>query len=124
MLARDSQCGEEAYFFFQIPCVTPAAEHEPREMNGLIIGCIGVFIYLFVIIYIDYVKSVQKNKYVEYDLNTITAGDYTVEFDISQKFYDEFVKNYHDKTNPTPEALQLKLYIKAELERRLTEMPG
>lgn len=66
----------------------------------------------------------QKNKYVEYDLNTVTAGDYTVEFDINEKFYDEFLKNYLDKKNPTPEAMQLKLYIKSELERRLTEMPA
>jgi hypothetical protein len=54
---------------------------------GLTVGCVTVFIYLFTLVFIDYVKSVQQNKYIEWDVKTITAGDYTVEFDIGAEVY-------------------------------------
>lgn len=47
-------------------------------------GCIAVFIALFVSNYVDYVGKVEQAKYVDYDVKTITAGDYTVEFSISK----------------------------------------
>lgn len=121
---KSSACGDNAQFFFQIPCTYPDTELAQRQMLGLTVGCIGVFIYLFTIIYFDYIKSVQKTKYVDWDINTISAGDYSVEFDINKDFYEEFEKKYLDKTNPVPEIMQLKLYIKDELERRLTDLPG
>ena len=44
------------------------------------LGSIGVFIYLFVLIYIDYIKAVENNRFLDFDVQTITAADYTVEF--------------------------------------------
>ena len=57
-------------------------------------------------------------------MKTITAGDYTVEFDISDELFDNFSQNYCDKTNPMPEIAQFKLYLQLELEKRITEMPN
>ena len=34
---------------------------------------------------------VSKNDYVGWDLATVTAGDYTIEFDISVDFYEKFI---------------------------------
>ena len=45
---------------------------------------------LFVINYIDFVKKVQQNNYVEWDVKTITAGDFTIEFDIVSEFFTDF----------------------------------
>lgn len=56
------------------------------------IGCSAVFIALFVINYIDYIKKSQENNYVEWDVKTITAGDYAIEFDITPEFYDDYDK--------------------------------
>ena len=66
---------------------------------------------MFVIIYFDYVKSVQKCKYLDQDVNTITASDYSVEFDLEESTYDEFKKKYYDETNPMSENAQFKLYV-------------
>jgi hypothetical protein len=71
----------------------------------------AVFIYLFSIVYFDYIKSVQKTKFVDFDVKTITAGDYSIEFDIVEETYNEFILNYLDPTNPMGEASQFKLYI-------------
>jgi hypothetical protein len=45
----------------------------------------------------------QKTKFVDFDVKTITAGDYSIEFDISDAHFDKFSLNYYDKTNPMPE---------------------
>lgn len=71
-----------------------------RKVYGLAAGTIAVFIYLWSIIYFDYIQSVQVNKFIDYDIKTITAGDYTVEFDIHEDFFHNFEKDYYDKTNP------------------------
>ena len=55
----------------------------------------AVFIALFVVIYLDYMKKIQENNYIEWDVKTITAGDYTIEFDIDPKFFEDWlVKKY------------------------------
>lgn len=43
------------------------------------------------IVYVDYIRSIQASNFVEWDVKTITAGDYSVEFDITEAFYDAFV---------------------------------
>ena len=64
---------------------------------------LAVFIYLYGIVYFDYIKSVQVTKFVDFDVKTVTAGDYTIEFDIVEEIYDEFLLNYLDPTNPIGE---------------------
>ena len=56
-----------------------------------------MFIALFVINYIDYIKKTQENNYVEWDVKTITAGDYAIEFDIFPEFFEDYVKLEHNK---------------------------
>ena len=58
-----------------------------RRLNGLFISCLCVFIYFFVLIYFDYVKCKQETLYVDWDVKTVTAGDYTVEFIVTVEMY-------------------------------------
>lgn len=88
------------------------------------VGCVAVFIYLFTLVFIDYVKSIQQNKYIDWDVKTITAGDYTVEFDIGPEVYDRFKDRYYDMSNPITEIGQFKLFVTDELETILTAMPA
>lgn len=80
------ECGKDAFFYIQAPCILPetAGHMDQRQLFGLTTACTAVFIYLFTIVYFDYVKTLQKTKYVDFDVKTITAGDYTVEFDIDE----------------------------------------
>jgi hypothetical protein len=104
--------------------VLPEDHSDKRQVFGLITACTAVFIYLFTIVYFDYIKTLQKTKYVDFDVKTITAGDYTVEFDIDEEIYAEFQQNYLDPTNPMGEIQQFKLYIQLELEKRLNQFPN
>ena len=112
-------CTDEAYFFIQYVCMMPEGEYDRRQRVGLFLSCMCIFIYFFNQIYFDYIDAFQKNKYIDYDFKTITAGDYTVEFDITPTQYDNWKTNYHDLTNPMSEMAQFKQYIQMEFEERV-----
>ena len=61
--------------------------------------------------------------YVDWDVKTITAGDYSVEFDIMEKTYARWKSRYFDERNPMSENAQFKLYLQNELEARVNCMP-
>lgn len=72
----------------------------------------------------DYISSVFKNSFVEWDVKTITAGDYTVEYDIPKIQFENFCKSVYDGTEMISKASSFRNYIKEEIQRRLTELPS
>lgn len=80
-------------------------------MIGLFIACSGVFVYCFSIIYFDYIRAVEKNNFIQFDVQTITAGDYTIEFDMAHTCYDFFKETYYNPNSPMSELAQFKLYV-------------
>lgn len=75
------------------------------------VGCFTVFIYFFVIVFIDYISHVEKNNYLDFDVKTITAEDYTVEFELNKELFTAWQEKYHDVTNPMSEMAQFKCYV-------------
>jgi hypothetical protein len=55
----------------------------------------AVFIALFFVVFVDYISSVFKNSFIEWDVKTITAGDYSCELDISAAMWKTFVDNHY-----------------------------
>jgi len=43
------------------------------------------------------------NTYVDWDVQMITAGDYSIEFDLEESTYEKFKKTYFDESNPMSE---------------------
>lgn len=41
----------------QIPCVIPSDKLVERKVMGLGVACLGVFLYLFIFISVEYIKS-------------------------------------------------------------------
>lgn len=87
----------------QVPCIVPSDDLPERKVLGLGIACLGVFLYLFMFCSVEYVKSVQDNMFVDWDVKTISAADYTCEFSITEEMYEYFVDKYLDTTNPLSE---------------------
>lgn len=63
-------------------------------MQGLLIACLTVSVALYVSVFTDYIRQVAKNNFVEWDVKTVTAGDYSIEFDITDEFYDAYVRDH------------------------------
>lgn len=55
-------------------------------------------------------------------MKTITAADYTIEFDLRPETYEHWKENYFDETNLLSECAQFKLYLQKELEERCTKI--
>jgi len=104
-----------------------------RRVNGLIIGCIAVLIALFVVNYIDYVKRDQKLRYVLHDIRTITAGDYTIEFNIGPNFFNRFLETKKEAWERECAAYgrifkssvqSFRGWIESEIEKLLSRQPA
>jgi hypothetical protein len=114
--------------FVQVGCTLASEGVADRQIQGLALGCAAVFIALFVLNFVDYIKQVQINEYVEWDVKTITAADYTIEFDIKPDFYEAFLELEHQGfkakqaeqgvTYQTPQEA-FKDWISESMERRL-----
>lgn len=65
----------------------PEADLLARKELDLGIACLATFVALFIISFIDYIWRMQRNDYIEWDVKTVTSGDYTVEVDIGNHFY-------------------------------------
>ena len=69
--------------FIQMGCTYTDDELKTRQIYGLFIGCITVSCALFVKVFSDYLEQRAWNEYKLWDVKTLTASDYTVEFPIS-----------------------------------------
>ena len=82
--------------FAQVACTMPNETLTNRRKHALVLGSVGAFIALFAINYIDFVKKKEENAFVAFDVKTITAGDYTIEFDLDEQFYADYLLKQHD----------------------------
>lgn len=78
---------EDSLIFVQVGCMVPNETLASKRKHALCLCCVAVFIALFAINFIDFVKKKEENSYVEWDIKSITAGDYTIEFDLVAPFY-------------------------------------
>jgi hypothetical protein len=52
----------------------------------------------------------------------VTAGDYSVNFEITHNQFEFFKNVYYQESNPVPQLLQFKHMIRFELDKRLTKL--
>ena len=48
-------------------------------------------------------KKIKKNLNIDWDVKTITAGDYSTIYTIDHKAYKRWHDKYHDEKNPMSE---------------------
>lgn len=106
--------------FVQTSCQITIDKMPKRQIFGLYVGCTAVFVYLFTLVYFDYIKTKEKSNFVDYDVKTITAGDYSIEFDLDEETYNAWKDDYCDNTNFLPECAQFKTFITQILEHECT----
>lgn len=118
-----AECKDKGMFFIQYGCELDTQKRE-RQVFGLYFACTAVFIYFYSTVFIDYIKSVESTNQLDFDVKTLTAGDYSAEFSIAHTQYDAWKEKYFQEANPMSEMAQFKLYVQLEIEKRLTEMPN
>lgn len=117
--------------FAQVPCYYDSDEITQAKTAGLFISCLTVFIALYTMLNTDFIRAKQRNDFVEFDVNTITAGDYSIEFDIEDEVYESFLTQvYHNdeeefskaKFGQTPN-IAFREWIKKLFEDRISDLP-
>jgi hypothetical protein len=90
-----------------------------------IVASVGVFVAFLFLIVIYYMKRYSKMNQLDWDIQTITPGDYTLQYEITDEAYHWFLNTIYYpgsfEQEGTSIALALKNYMKAELEKMLTE---
>jgi hypothetical protein len=49
---------------------------------------------MFLTVYTSYIEQIALNNFVEWDVRTLTAADYTVEFNMKERFYQKFIEEF------------------------------
>ena len=62
-----------------------------------------LFIFFFSLLYVDYIENIQALEFIDWDVKSITAGDYSIEFDFTEEQYKKWEENYYDPKNPMSE---------------------
>lgn len=55
--SENEYCNEKSIFYVQVPCVMPRRHYYGRQVIGLVVGCIGTFIYLFSLNFLEYMAG-------------------------------------------------------------------
>ena len=102
------------------------AEQADKYNHMCYATAMAVCIALLFTISIRYMYQGGKMKQIDWDMSTITAGDYSVEFEIPRIAYDNWFNEHYIMTGGPKErdespALALKEYMSREVERILDD---
>lgn len=88
-------------------------------MQGLTIICAGILVSAAFFIVINYLQQVSDVDFKIWDVETVTASDFTVDFDLDASQWAQFKKLHYLKYKKEGGSLLLsfELYIKDEIEK-------
>lgn len=87
----DATCTTNALLFVQYTCAQPTEEIAQKKQQTAIIACLGIMVSLVFSICVYYLKRDSKLDQLDWDIETITPGDYSAQYEITDKAFDWFV---------------------------------
>ena len=120
------QCkNNDAQIYVQYSCEQPVELLKRKYTELSYVSCLGIFAASVFAIVIYFFKRTSKLNQLSWDVSTITPGDYTLYYEINDEAYEWFIENIYrrngDEENGISAGMSFKLYLKAEIERILTE---
>lgn len=124
--AAGSTCVDKsAYLYVQYSCAIPADSLQERHKDLSILACIAIFAASLYLIVLYFVKRNSKMNQLDWDIQTITPGDYTLQYEITEEGYHWFLNNVYYPGAYEERGISigtcLKDYMKEKLERMLTD---
>jgi len=125
VLTSSDQCNVAgSLLFVQYSCVQPQEVLAQKYTHLSYVACIGVFCAALFIIVIYFMKRHSKMNQLDWDIQTITPGDYTLQYEITDEAYHWFLNEVYYPNNYEAQGVSIglafKTYMKTELERILT----
>lgn len=119
----DATCtNENAKVFVQFECHQSAEQLSTKRSQAAMVSSLAVLLVCVYLITLHYFKRSSALNQMEWDVQTLTPGDYTAQLEISEKAYNFFLNviYHHEKEKGKSIGLALKEYLKRELENVLT----
>jgi len=116
---------DESLFYYQYECEQPVDGPQglnEKRQQGLVVSCIGVFVSLIYLTGMYYLSSVASIDFKAWDVGTVTASDFTVEYNIPKKVWTKFEDNHTDHTRA--EGTDFEDYLKKEFENIISQQPS
>lgn len=103
--------------YVQYACTQPKELLDQKYRQTSVVACLGVLSVFAYIIVLYYFKRTSKLKQVDWDIQTITPGDYTVQYEITDQAYNWFLTNVYpsDKNKGISIGASLKTFMKNEI---------
>lgn len=119
-----SKCSlNSSVFFIQYTCIQSNDALAQKHKEASLVTALGILSCLIFLVAIYYLKRISKLMAIDWDVQTITAGDYTVELHISEKSYNWWLNNVYnvnDRARGVSTGESLKTYLYKEIENTLT----
>ena len=116
---------DRSAFFIQYSCEETIVETREKYEKLSMVSCIFCVVCVIYSLVIYYLKANTNIQVVKYDLDTVTAGDYTVEIEITEKmlhtFRDDPVWKDRIKDKGDAFALCFKKYLMLKIEKKMFE---
>ena len=114
---------EQASLFAQFACTQSQDRLDQKYIETSIISCCSVLLVCVYLIVLYNFKRSSKLMQLDWDIQTITPGDYTMQMEITDEAYEWFLANVfkRDGNRGVSIGMSLKTYIKNELEKLLTD---
>lgn len=87
---------DTSLFYYQYFCRQDDSDITAKRQEALAIICIGIFICLVFLCGIYYLFETSKLDYKLWDVDTVTAADFTVESTISETMWNNFLQRYNN----------------------------
>lgn len=121
---------KESIIYLQYKCTQPLEGKDSagdnnlnvKRQQGLLISCIGILISLLYLTCCYYLSTVASIEFKQWDVGTVTASDFTVEYQIPKVVWKKFEDQHEDKTKA--EGTDFEEYLKVEFERIVSAQPS
>lgn len=116
---------KSAQLYVQYACAIAQEDLNQRHKDLSILACIAIFAASLYLIVLYFVKRNSKMNQLDWDIQTITPGDYTLQYEITEEAYHHFLNNVYYPGAYEERGISiggcLKDYMKEHIEKLLTD---
>lgn len=109
--------------YWQMTCLSDVDTVNHKRQMGTIIVCIGVVISFVFILFVAYLQKTARLDYKVWDVDTVTAADFTVEFQITDNLWTKFCQ-LPETQMAECKAQHFEQFMKKEFEKIIQNEPG
>lgn len=120
--AQPNECTKGSnQLFVQYTCEIDESQMWFRYRAVTFMVWMGLLMALLFYVYVRFASNSSHIQALEFDLDTVTAQDYSIEFQINKEVYEAWKDQYFDPNGKEAPAMALKRHMQAKIENLLVK---